>query len=618
MIELGNAAIALVADPAAATVVLEDRRRGCRWRLLPETRCCGLRGRGGAAALRHGRTAQRQPGVLREEFAVAGQVRLAYEWRLLADGVEVTLSCLQGEAAVEWASLPGSFVAEGAGLRLALPIMQGVLLAGQGGPAAERLRYGGHMSLSMAMLGWLAPGGGLLLANESATDWEAAVGCDASGSPYAYVVQTASLGALAGCRTARLYCTAGDVSALCKRYRRRVQERGPWVTWEQKMAARPAVERLFGALMAFIGYNQDEIDYVAACRRLRARGFDRAFVYPVGFNTYSRAFRMGGDPPIELSDAAIAEIRSLGFEVAPWTWVYEGLDDGSAAMRARFILDAAGRPIPHWRIDDFQWYKCCTPAQCQFVREQYRGPMAAMTWNHFDVNATSGPQECHALEHLGHPGRPLSRADDLAFLRELLGPATNGDRVVSSEGFRDCLADAYDIGTTKLLPAWGAQQSWTVPMVQLVYHDVIVQDWWELHNYNATGGFAHTTQWGCQRDGAPRLKAAMDALYGCPPNVFPFGKQYRWVDRAAGRTESFTVRLEEPSVQEALAVALPVAQAHRRTGPQELLSHVFLSADGAVQRTEFADGTLVFANFGDRPVQVPEAGQLDALSWKLL
>jgi hypothetical protein len=57
------------------------------------------------------------------------------------------------------------------------------------------------------------------------------------------------------------------------------------------------------------------------------------------------------------------------------------------------------------------------------------------------------------------------------------------------------------------------------------------------------------------------------------------------------------VRLEDVSVQEALAAALPVTRLHRRIGKQELLAHEFLSEDGAVQATTFADGTRVVANF---------------------
>ena len=41
-------------------------------------------------------------------------------------------------------------------------------------------------------------------------------------------------------------------------------------------------------------------------------------------------------------------------------------------------------------------------------------------------------------------------------------------------------------------------------------------------------------------DGFAREKAAMDALYGSPPSVFPFGRQYTWVDKQARTTHRAT------------------------------------------------------------------------------
>jgi hypothetical protein len=213
----------------------------------------------------------------------------------------------------------------------------------------------------------------------------------------------------------------------------------------------------------------------------------------------------------------------------------------------------------------------------------------------------------------------LDRCADFALVRQLLGASTVGNRVVSSEGFRDHLTTAYDIGTTKLLSAHGVAPFWTVPMTMLVYHDSTVHDWWELHNYNANsqGRFERVSRFGRKSDGYARQKAAMDALYGCPPNLFPFGRQYRWLDLAARKTESYSVHFEDAAVQEALAVALPVARLHGRIGMQELLSHEFLSEDGAVQATTFADGTRVIANFSDARRAIDGSAELGALSWRI-
>ncbi|MEW6750432.1 MAG: hypothetical protein AB1505_05575 [Candidatus Latescibacterota bacterium] len=598
-------------------LALVDRRRGAVWHLDEATRTWRSAQDRGTRRLGPGRATRLSDDCLRLEFQ-AGAERLAFTWQLLPDGVEVTLACEPDSGGVQGVALPGSFYPASGPLRLALPVMQGVLFGGHGAPFEEELRYGGHASLSMAMLGYLGASASLLLSVESLWDWSAAVGQTPEGRPQACAVQGPSLQRLHYPRTVRLLPTDPGLVPLCKRYRRRVQERGGWKSWEEKVAEKPSLERLFGALMAFIGYNQAPLDYVAQCRRLRQAGFDRAFLYPVRFSTYSQDFRMGGDLPIDLGDEEIARIRALGYDVAPWSWVYEALDDGTEQVHRGYLLDAAGQRLPGWRIDDYQWYLCCTPFQTEFVRRQYRGPMAAMTWTHYDVNATVGPRECHALEHPWHAGRALDRREDHEFLRELLGPRTNGDRAVSSEGFRDSLADVYDIGTTKLVPAWGEAPCWTVPMTLLVYHDSLIHDWWEVHNYNAAGGFAHASRWGRWCDGFAREKAAMDALYGCPPNVFPFGRQYRWVDRATHRTESYAVSLDDPAVQEALQAALPVARLHRHVGRQELLSHEFLSEDGSLQASVFADGTRVVANFATQAQELSGVGLLDGRSWRRL
>ena len=38
---------------------------------------------------------------------------------------------------------------------------------------------------------------------------------------------------------------------------------------------------------------------------------------------------MGGEPAIDLKGEQVAAIRSLGYDVAPWSWLNEALDDGS-------------------------------------------------------------------------------------------------------------------------------------------------------------------------------------------------------------------------------------------------------------------------------------------------
>jgi hypothetical protein len=213
----------------------------------------------------------------------------------------------------------------------------------------------------------------------------------------------------------------------------------------------------------------------------------------------------------------------------------------------------------------------------------------------------------------------MSRAEEVEWTRRLFSPETNGNRIVSSEGFQDRYAVSYDIGTGKVWPDCEPYSDFIpVPLTMLVLHDSCVHDWWELHNYNQQPGWPtqRAQRWGVTGTGGAAKKAAMDALYGCPPSVFPFGKQYSWVDVGTKRTFSYSIHLDDREVQRALAAALPVTRLHRRIGKLDLVSFDLLTEDGAVQQSVFADGTRILANISDRDRETGEDGPVAANSWR--
>jgi len=479
----------------------------------------------------------------------------------------------------------------------------------------------------MGMGGNLGEVGGLLTAQETLANWCGALGATDGRPRFSLEARHCPVeqwGAGYGGRRVRLFPTDPDVTALCKRYRARVVERGAFVPWSEKIERKPAVADLFGATMAFIGYNRaDDVDYTAGARALRDRGFPRVFYYPVRMCHASLDFQMGGDPPIWLTDDTLAQLKAVdGARLGPWGWVYESLDTGEAETRAAFRRDANGEWIPHWRMDDQQWYRNCTPCQADHIGERLAGDMAAMDWIHFDVNACIPGMPCFDTAHAGHAGQPLGRRGDLEWTQQLFSAGTVGQRLVSSEGFVDHYAGHYDIGATKMLPAADLDTATAVPvpMTLLVFHDSCIHDWWELHNYNAVDGFPLSDLphgWGRAGSGEPHLKACLDALYGCPPNVFPFGRQYGWIDIESRQTYSFTVRLEDAAVQEALDAALPVARLHGRTGPCELIDFRLLNESGSLQQTTFGDGTTVTANLSALEQQSGAGAPLGSHSWRV-
>ncbi len=625
MLALQGRNLSVEMNEEGSGLVLTDRARGCRWRLAPAHQGYRLAGeKDKFAPLAAGR-AEKQGDALVVTYPVPGG-SARFRWSLADDHAQVELQCDSSE--VECVALPGAVFAEGAAQEIAIPFYQGLLLRGpaagpgQGGEAWQRVcSHGGHFNFSMAMGAALAPNGGLLVTHECHSNWQVAFGQEPGGPFFRFEQRRCPVDGWVGA-AARFYPVAPDVTAVCKRYRRRVKERGELVLWPQKIAERPMVKELFGGLMAFVGYNRwPETDYVGCARRLREMGFTSVFYYPLRMLQYSLGFQMGGDDPIWLDDATLEAIRAIpGAHPAPWAWCVEGLDDGSEAMHSIYLRDEAGRPVPNWRIDQFQWYLVCTPYQIEHMKRRFATDMKAMDWVHYDVSAMFAGRNCFSSRHALHGNRPLGRLADMDWVRKLFSAGTVGNRVVSSEGFGDHYAGWYDVGSTKIMPAAGERPlAVPVPMTMLVFHDSCIHDWWEVHNYNAHPGFPlgdvphGLGRTGC---GLPRLKAAMDALAGSPPNVFPFGKQYAWSNFQKRESFSYVVRLEDAAVQEALAAALPVTKLHRTVGPCELVSWEALSADRLVQATTFSNGTRVVANLSDRPQEAPGAGLLPPHDWR--
>jgi len=497
-------------------------------------------------------------------------------------------------------TLPGSFVPVSEPRKYLLPIMQGMLWDGRGEAFELDLHEAWHMGFSMPMFGCMGSSGALLTVAETADDLTWWLGKDREGRSWCTPWHRSSLGAVRYERAVCLYPTDAGIVAVAKRYRRLVRDAGRFLGWEEKIEARPSLERLFGALMCFIGYCRDDVDYAAACRKLKSAGFERALVYPARFNVYHPGFAMGGLPPIDVSEEQIRQICGLGYDIAPWTWLNEGLDRED--IRSAFRKEPTGRALPHWEIDGQQWYLCCSSTLPAAYRKSLGGAASGMTWDHFDVITCATVGECYAADHPGHAGHAEPRTEDRAHLRKLLHSAqfsVPGGKAISSESFNDAYSRECDIMSVKAWPQYGAWLFWPVPLTMLVYHDSIIHSWWEQHSYNNHQRGRINAPFYQYGGGRARTQAALDALTGSPPDVFPFGTNYAYDAGEGSKTYAYRMRLEDPEVQFALATALPVAQLHRRIGKQEMVHFDFLSEDGYVQESAFADGTHIVANFAN-------------------
>jgi hypothetical protein len=601
MLSLNTPTMIVMVNENGSALKLLDKKRGTEWQLDGKSLVYGSVKRN----VRNDPLGENLPLLpVSARQAESGELVITYraggaqvDYWILANDDYLDIRLVSPSAEIGYLSLPGSFLPAGEKLKLLLPIMQGMLWDGRG-PEINLIRAeGSHLGFSMAFTGFLAESGGLLVTAETRDDLRWWFGKDTQGRMWVTPLQISSLGSLRYERVARIYVTDADITSLAKQYRRKVIQQGNFKTWEEKIAERPALERLFGALMTFIGYCEDDVDYVDGCRKLIAYGFDRALLYPSRFNIYYPDIRMGGVPAINLAVETVEAIKTLGYDIAPWSWLNEALDTGNE-IHKWMRRDQENQIIPHWAIDDQQWYQVCHSFVEGYQNRVLQTEINDQTWDHFDVLACVPPMECYALDHDHHLGRYLSRSEDREWIRRVFQSDLAAGRMVSSENFNDAYATELDFGSVKAWPQYGPWPFWPVPLTMLVYHDSMIHSWWEINNYNnpwrgRTSMLDNLFEYG---GGRPRLMAASDALMGCPPDVFPFGAQYGYTGRGK-ETFLYKYRFEDPEVQLALKAALPVTRLHRRIGKQEMVHFKILSEDGYIQESAFADGTHIVANF---------------------
>jgi hypothetical protein len=222
-----------------------------------------------------------------------------------------------------------------------------------------------------------------------------------------------------------------------------------------------------------------------------------------------------------------------------------------------------------------------------------------------DTTTASPWRECY------HPKHPMTRTESKRFKMELLQYVSEGCGLVcGSETGHDAAVPFvhYFEGMLSLGPyrvpdsgrdmlrAWDEVPGpvakfqtghvYRLPLWELVYHDCVVAQWY----------------WGDYNNKLPKLWDRRDlwnALYGTPP-MFMFNRQI-WTANKGRFVKSY---------QTAAAVA-------RATGYSQMLSHEWLTPDHAVQRTRFANGVVVTANFGDAPWSPPVGERLPSLECRV-
>lgn len=628
-----NAVMELTVDDHGLRTLLTDLSTGSRWILDPESEKSDPSGEcqvyfgdqkkpkrfgenaineklGPARTIVKGRAVpESDRSVIVTREGEGGAYALRYE--LCAEGLRISL--LPGLSTATACTLPGAFHPEGLeAFPVVLPKNQGVWHKGTGLPFSFTLLRNGHSGWTMPFFAAMGPKTALLTIMEDEHDASIHFEKRETGAVRIYAVMNPAMGKLTYERRVLLKFVPPDLTSICAQYRKYLLDRSRITFWEEKIADRPAVEKLFGALNCFIGYCQDpDLDYAASFRALKRMGFERALAYPLCIGNYLEGFLMGGRPPIDIR-RHLPLLDELGYLAAGWMWV-EDLPV-SAKKPENLMLDRNGSTLHSWQIDDLEWLRACPSSQVAASNRIQNERMRGFTAHHFDVTACRAGLECF------HPDHPLDKRQDAEWRRKTLESAARRGLPVSSEGFWGYATGSYDLGSVKI-PLTVHNDWYTVPITSLVYHDSCIHDWWEVDNYNnphhRNQGDRDKTYFPVPGGGWQSQQAAVDALGGSPPNVMPFGAQYAYVGgRSGGKSEPYGYTLDSPEVREALALALPVARLHRRIGKLACVGHETLRPDGSLQATVFKDGTRVIANFADQAQELPVGGVLEPYAWK--
>jgi hypothetical protein len=510
--------------------------------------------------------------------------------------------------------LPGVFRPEGCGSFLtAIPNGQGFLHTGKG-PAFYRPLWGAESGgFSMAMFGQITEKSALLTITETDADavlhWEKTSG----GEIRVMWRQEPSLGKLSYRREVVLFPCDANLTSLCKLYRRYEIEKGRFKTWEEKISRRPKLAELFGSAMIFTGYNMDtELNYETAFRKLKAAGIDKAYVYPVYFtqNLTAEANKKLTVPWADYRNI-VGTLKELGYMAGAFIYIMDSPTNDKKDLR----FDSNKQPIVHWEMEGIKWCSLSNQKRIEINRSIVDAELKKLDGVHYDTLTGMPLKEDYNPEHIG------DGAAERAARKEILDYAVEKGLIVSSEGFYGRMTGSYDLCNTKYSNMLGGDEYCIVPMTMLVYHDCAYHTWWEVDNYNNPEhlsqygrGYWQRFPWG---GGTPARQAAVDALMGTPPDIFPFGMQWNFIPHSKNLYYYKPV-LEDSLVQEAIAHAKPVMALNKRIGKLEMIEHRLHRPDGAIQETVFADGTRVVANFANVQLESPGIGVLEPQSWKSL
>ena len=396
------------------------------------------------------------------------------------------------------------------------------------------------------------------------------------------------------------FASSGGYVALAKRFRDYARELGLIVPFAEKVKRNPNTARLFGAPDV---WGDATLKFA---QEAKAAGVEKMLIHG------------------RTSAGEMKAINDLGY----LTSNYDNYTDilpiepgkGITHDRGRLpddaVLKADGTRMTAWITFDkkVQYMKRCpalwVPAAKEVIpKDLQEHPFLG---RFIDVTTAESPYECFDPNHPLTSATKIQCGVDLLSYVKSLGLIVGGEhgrwwavpQLDYIEGMMSGLFYSWPSGhlirpkskDQEFTGPWGKEygkwadyekfgigHEYRIPLWELVFHDCVVSTWY----------------WGDASDflltAAPEVtpkKDAFNVLYGTIPLLWA-NKEGSW------RTERDTF----------LRTYRNTCKLHEVIAGTEMLTHEFLTADRAVQRTKFSDGTEVMVNFGERPFEAKLAGK---------
>ena len=453
--------------------------------------------------------------------------------------------------------------------------------------------YGNTDALDMPWLGLVDDdtGEGLMMLAETPTEVTFLLSPDEKGEAWPQPAWFSSFGTFAYERVITYrFVSEGGYVRQAKLFRQWAETHGLVKTLAQKTVERPRVEWLRGAMVVW------GCDGLRFAREARAAGVRRALLN-------------GKYAPSDMR-----QIKDMGMLTGAYD-NYSDIVDGEIGPTSDRVEDVAfrdpdGSPRKGWLAKDGKQYYMRATSQTRKAAETLIPPILAelpYTARFLDVHSALQLFEDY------NPARHDDRRQDLKYRQDLyayigsLGLVVGGEHGKSwgvpyldyTEGM---MSGPFwwqmDVG--HLLPLksrediskdyldYGINAAVRIPLWELAYHDCLVTTWY----WGDSNGYLYEV--------APELsetKDLLNILYGTVPLVWANHLDYGW-DRHRDRL---------------LRTYYTTCPLHEHTGFTPMTEHTFLSPDRLVQRTRFASGVTVSANFADEARHVAATDGHDVL-----